>query len=122
MNDLISTKGKLDQLTALNIFRDLVTALKTLYQFNIIHRDIKPENIFLAKDRAILGDFGFCKILKEKEELVEGAFGSPMYMSPESLGNQKYGLKTDIYSLGVIFFSSIFPKKKLIFLRLFCTK
>lgn len=77
-------------------------ALKVLKESKVIHRDIKPENIFLAEDRAVLGDFGFCKILKDKDELVEGAFGSPMYMSPESLGNQKYGLMTDIYSLGVI--------------------
>jgi len=65
----------------------LVKAIKILYENCVIHRDIKPENVFLQDGRAVLGDFGFCKILKSNLELVEGAFGSPMYMSPESLRN-----------------------------------
>ena len=97
----MSKEIHLTEKKALNFFQDLVKALKVLYRHNVLHRDIKPENVFLDGDKAVLGDFGFCKILKSREEKVEGAYGSPMYMSPESLANQSYGLESDLYSLGV---------------------
>lgn len=101
LNELLTKEGALPLQKSLKIFKDLVKAIKVLYENCVIHRDIKPENIFMEDGRAILGDFGFCKLLKNNLELVEGAFGSPMYMSPESLRNQRYGLKSDLYSLGV---------------------
>ena len=87
LNILLSQDGILPIQKSLKLFKDLVKAIKVLYENCVIHRDIKPENVFLQDGRAVLGDFGFCKLLKSKLELVEGAFGSPMYMSPESLRN-----------------------------------
>lgn len=87
---------------------DLVSAVKALYENKILHRDIKPENIFIENGRGHIGDFGLCRILDEREQLIEGAYGSPMYMSPESLQNMKYGLKSDLYSIGIILFEIIF--------------
>lgn len=71
------------------------------HRADVIHRDIKPENIFLKVERAVLGDFGFCKILNSKNELVSGSFGSPMYIAPEALNGKPYGLPCDLYSAGV---------------------
>lgn len=78
-------------------------AIKCLYNNNILHRDIKPNNIFIKGEKLILGDFGFCRILNSPEELVEKAYGSPMYMAPEALNHNPYGIKSDLYSLGVKF-------------------
>jgi serine/threonine-protein kinase ULK/ATG1 len=58
---LIQTEKCLPTHKALKLFKDLVKAIKVLYENSIIHRDIQPENIFLQQDRAVLGDFGNCK-------------------------------------------------------------
>lgn len=73
-----------------------------------MHRDIKPENIFLKADRALLGDFGFCKILSSATELTTGAFGSPMYMAPEVLTGKSYNMSSDLYSLGIVLYEMIY--------------
>lgn len=86
----------------------MVAGLKAAYKENVLHRDIKPENIFLDEGKGVLGDFGLCRILERKDQLIEGAYGSPMYMSPESLQNMQYGLKSDLYSLGIILFEMIY--------------
>lgn len=74
----------------------------------IMHRDIKPENIFLKTDRALIGDFGFCKILKNSNEQTTGAFGSPMYMAPEVLTGKNYGINSDLYSVGIVLYEMIY--------------
>lgn len=111
---LLQKRGKLGEKEALLIFRDLVMAIRALYQKStvglsgIMHRDIKPENIFLKVERAILGDFGFCKILANANELTSGAFGSPMYMAPEVLTGKSYGMSSDLYSLGIVLYEMIY--------------
>ena len=86
----------------MKIFRDLVYGVQAMYENNVIHRDLKPENIFLRDGTAVIGDFGLCRILDSKYQQIRGPVGSPMYMSPESLKKDDYGLKSDLYSLGVI--------------------
>lgn len=55
-----------------------------------------------------IGDFGLCRILDEGEQKVDGAYGSPMYMSPECLQGFKYDLSSDVYSLGVILYEMVY--------------
>jgi serine/threonine protein kinase len=130
LNTLLSL-GKLTLVEGLFIFHNLVSGLKVLFMNRILHRDIKPENIFLKtfnpvqvdpnlqksnynrllstiRYQAVLGDFGLCRILDENEEDIEGAYGSPMYMSPECLQGFKYGLSSDLYSLGIVLYEIIF--------------
>lgn len=81
-----------------------------LFESGIIHRDIKPENVFLKTNRALLGDFGFCKTLKHSSELTSGAFGSPMYMAPEVIQGMPYGIASDLYSLGIVLYEMLMGK------------
>jgi calcium-dependent protein kinase len=72
-----------------------------------MHRDIKPENIIL-KDRSDdfdikLADFGLgCFV---SNDIVFRRCGTPGYVAPEILDNQKYDEKVDIFSSGVIFYT-----------------
>ena len=73
----------------------------------IIHRDLKPANIFLHNDELKLGDFGFCKELKENT-MAESILGSPVYMAPEILGGYGYDAHADVWALGMTLYEMLF--------------
>ena len=87
-------------------FNQILRGLKYLYQNNILHRDIKPQNILISDKNIKISDFGLAKSF-EKYELINTFCGSPLYMAPEIIKNRKYTLKSDIWSLGVVFFELI---------------
>lgn len=86
------------------MIRDLASAVKYLHEINIVHRDIKPENLLVVnrKDgrRSIkLADFGLSIEVKSPMYLV---CGTPTYVAPEILDESGYGLKVDLWAIGVI--------------------
>jgi tRNA A-37 threonylcarbamoyl transferase component Bud32 len=110
-------KGPLPPDKALGLIRQICAALGVAHAAGIIHRDLKPENIYLVADpelpdgeRSKLLDFGIAKVQREPlsgRTTAEGVvMGSPMYMSPEQCRgvSQRLDRRTDIYSLGCIFF------------------
>ena len=67
----------------------------------ILHRDIKPSNIFIDKENNIkLGDFGLSRELSNESKFAYSHVGTPYYMSPEQIEENKYNEKSDIWSLG----------------------
>ena len=85
--------------------KDILTALISCHEQNVIHRDIKDDNIFVANDGAYkLGDFGVSKSLKDKSK-AESIKGTPNYIAPEVyLGKEKYDKTVDLYSLGIVLY------------------
>ncbi len=88
--------------------RDIAKALDYAGGKGYVHRDIKPENImFHSSDgRAVLMDFGIARAA-ESDTMVtqEGtAIGTPHYMSPEQAKGKTVDTRSDIYSLGVVFY------------------
>lgn len=79
-----------------------------LRERNIVHRDIKPANLLLHNYKIKIADLGFSKSTEGHEQLLESVVGSPMYMSPQIFEREKYTEKTDIWSLGVIFFEMLY--------------
>lgn len=73
----------------------------------IFHSDIKPENILVSSDGAQLvvklADFGFAKKDVTQNSLTT-LCGSPSYIAPEILKKQRYGVKCDLWSAGVLSF------------------
>ena len=86
--------------------RELAEALACAHAQNVIHRDVKPSNILLDDDgRPYLSDFGISKLithLSVGETLA--SFWSPGYASPEQQKRGTVGPRSDIYSLGAVFF------------------
>lgn len=73
-----------------------------------MHRDIKPENILFHNGKIKIGDFGLSKCLKSPTDIADSMVGSPLYMSPEILRGESYTMKSDIWSLGIVFYEMIF--------------
>jgi len=82
-------------------------ALDYAHGKNVIHRDIKPSNILLTRDKDIkIGDFSIAHVNKpdDTQTLPMGVMGSPHYMSPEQLREDRIGTQTDLFSLGIIMY------------------
>ena len=96
---------------ALNIFIQIIKAMIYCQSKNICHRDIKLENILIKKNDVIkIIDFGFA-VKTDKETYQKLFCGSPSYMAPEIVNKQKYIAQySDIWSLGVLFFSMLFGR------------
>ena len=86
--------------------RELAEALACAHAQNVIHRDVKPSNILLDNDgRPYLSDFGISKLITQLSigETL-GSLWSPGYASPEQQKQATVGPRSDIYSLGAVFF------------------
>lgn len=81
----------------------MARALKVLHDNNIIHRDLKSANIFITSEGEYkLADFNVAKLVKNYNGLADTKVGTPYYTSPEVWDSEGYGVRSDIWSLGVI--------------------
>ena len=90
---------------SLPILKAALAALAYAHEQGIIHRDIKPENIMLTPQGQVkVADFGLA-FTHEDVRLTqdEGMVGTVLYMSPEMIQGNEIDLRTDLYSLGVVF-------------------
>jgi len=76
----------------------------------VLHRDVKPGNILFHNSLVKLADFGFCKSLRHEWESSHTMVGSPLYMSPELINGQEYGLKADVWSVGCVLFECLYGR------------
>ena len=96
--------------TAVRYFRQIASALGEIHKVGILHRDLKPGNIMLRNDDSIaLIDFGLAKRMRLQMEITGSGeiFGTPYYMSPEQGHGNNVDLRSDLYSLGVIFYEML---------------
>ena len=94
--------------------RQIASALSAVHGQGVLHRDLKPGNIMLRKDGSIaLIDFGLAKKAKLDAEITGTGeiFGTPYYMSPEQGHGNNVDERSDIYSLGVIFYEMLTGQK-----------
>lgn len=90
----------------LNIMRQLAIALGIAHQAKVIHRDLKPGNILIRPDgMPVLVDLGIAAVQSSAKLTHTGGFvGTPAYMSPEQFRGQPVDGRSDLYSLGIIFY------------------
>jgi serine/threonine protein kinase len=104
-------EGRLPLAQSVRIIDDLANALGYAHAAQMVHRDIKPSNIMLDRGtRTVLTDFGIAKIVQEagQQLTASGAMvGTPAYISPEQAVGKPGDHRSDIYSLGVVFFQMV---------------
>ncbi|MAT99785.1 MAG: hypothetical protein CL608_21810 [Anaerolineaceae bacterium] len=90
----------------LNIMRQLAVALGIAHQAQVIHRDLKPGNILIRPDGTpVLVDLGIAAVQSGAKLTHTGGFvGTPAYMSPEQFRGLPLDGRSDLYSLGIIFY------------------
>ena len=93
-----------DEKLVLRLGTQMCSALEECGEKGILHRDIKPENIMVTEDGTFkLGDFGLARQL----DLTTASLslkGTFTYMAPEVYHGEKYGVKADQYSLGIVLY------------------
>ena len=83
----------------------IASALDFAHRAGVIHRGIKPGNVILLKDGGIkVTDFALAKALSSFRTRAGVILGTPDYMSPEQIMGQKIDSRSDIFSLGVLFY------------------
>lgn len=99
-----SKRGKLALREVQAIVKQVCSAVRYLHSHSIIHRDIKPENILIAPGGvAKLTDFGW-SVHNPDNSLRDTLCGTPIYLSPELISNQKYDHTVDLWAIGVLTF------------------
>lgn len=85
--------------------RQTLSGLQHLHGQGVIHRDLKSSNIFLSRGRrkTLIGDFGISRVL-ESTAFAASCVGTPAYMSPELMKNERYDYHVDMWALGVVCF------------------
>ena len=104
---LLHKKKRIPEREAKNYLRDIMNGAKYLHKSGIIHRDLKPANILLHQSTCKLSDFGFAKSLKSEEAVMKSIVGTPLYMSPQILKKGKYTAKSDLWSIGLIYYEML---------------
>src|SRR5271163_1329712 len=95
---------------SLYYLRAIAEALRVIHVFGILHRDLKPANVMLREDNSpVLIDFGLARrsIDEAGNTGIGQVLGSPYYISPEQAQGQRVDVRTDLYSLGVMFYEML---------------
>src|SRR5215472_1219430 len=109
---LLSDKGKFPPNEAARIMLQICRALEAAHGEHVIHRDLKPQNIMLDnRGRVLVMDFGIARSAHLPGMTQTGALiGTPEYMSPEQARGETLDTRSDIFSLGVIFYEILTGK------------
>src|SRR5436190_552841 len=115
LSEALAHEGRFSAERAVKIAIQVCEVLEEAHQLGIVHRDLKPANIMLNERGICVLDFGVAKVLASSTDATASqastgsgqVIGTPRYMSPEQCLGQKVGVRSDLYSLGVVIYEML---------------
>jgi DNA-binding response OmpR family regulator len=104
----------LKETEALRYVEQIASALRVVHNAGLLHRDLKPPNVMLREnDEVALIDFGLARALDGSTPSTRTGVlrGSPYYMSPEQAQGEVLDVRSDFYSLGIMFYEMLTGRK-----------
>jgi serine/threonine protein kinase len=103
---ILRHKGRFPIAKAISVITQVATGLNAAHDAGLIHRDIKPSNLILDnKGHVTITDFGLVRPQKKSKQTQAGMIvGTPHYLPPEQASEAPLDARSDIYSLGIVFF------------------
>lgn len=96
----------------LDILRQMLSAFDYTHKLGIVHRDIKPANVFLTDEGEVkIADFGIARIENSNLTQAGSVLGTPNYMSPEQCTGQSMDHRSDLFSIGIVFYELLTGEK-----------
>jgi serine/threonine protein kinase/tetratricopeptide (TPR) repeat protein/TolB-like protein len=109
LKSVLVERGKLPSEEAVSIIQQVCRGLEAAHAESVVHRDLKPQNIMVDADgRVWVMDFGLARSMETAGLTRTGALmGTPDYMSPEQARGEKVDARSDLFSLGIIFYEML---------------
>ena len=116
LSDELKKNGSLAPERAIHVTRQVCRALREAHNLGVVHRDMKPANVFLQhkdddEDFVKVLDFGLVKETSPQDgqdhTQIGQIMGSPRYMAPEQVQGKPVDARTDIYSVGAMFYAML---------------
>jgi predicted Ser/Thr protein kinase len=106
LEKLSQRSGPLPPQRAAYLVAQVLGALDYAHQAGIVHRDLKPANVMVNDQGHVkVMDFGIARVLGAEHTTLDGyMMGTPAYMAPEQVLGQEVDPRTDLYSVGVVFY------------------
>ena len=105
---LLDAMRPLPEKDVLRIGSLICDALQHMHERGVVHRDLKPGNIMICRDRSIrIMDFGIASAAGARKITLHGltdTMGTPEYMSPEQVKNERTDERSDVYCLGAVLY------------------
>lgn len=112
---ILARRGKLPVETAAAITLDILRGLSYAHDRGVVHRDIKPANVLVGQDGAAkIADFGIASATDANlTEITDRGrlLGTPHYMSPEQVAGRRVDGRSDVFSVGVLFYEMVTGRK-----------
>jgi tRNA A-37 threonylcarbamoyl transferase component Bud32 len=115
LRELLHSEKQFPIERALRLMRGICAGVGMAHRHGVVHRDLKPDNILVVApdgdsefESVKVVDFGFAKSVSETSVVPTGAvIGTPHYMSPEQCLGEPLDARSDVYSLGAMFYEML---------------
>src|SRR5688572_25144837 len=116
LSELLKTEDHFSVVRGVRLMRGICAGVGAAHRQGVVHRDLKPENILVVApdddfefESVRVVDFGLAKLLADADSASNGGvvLGTPFYMSPEQCMGEPLDTRSDVYSLGAMFYEMV---------------